>query len=74
MLTAAVSAGRDTIEKAYEIKKLGKVLDILNLMTYDLHGSWDKVTGHHTAMVDMGGFPPEKNCPWNGDVWTSVRP
>ena len=92
LLTAAVSAGRDTIEKAYEIKKLGKVLDILNLMTYDLHGSWDKVTGHHTAMVDItgdgkdyyapyaaqywikGGFPPEKNCPWNGDVRTSVRP
>ena len=20
-------------------------------MAYDLHGNWDKVTGHHTAMV-----------------------
>ncbi|KAJ7371554.1 hypothetical protein OS493_024896 [Desmophyllum pertusum] len=51
LLTAAVSAGHDTIDKAYEVAKLGRLLDILNLMTYDFHGSWDKVTGHHTPMV-----------------------
>ena len=51
LLTAAVAAGYATIDKAYEVDKLGPLLDILNLMTYDLHGNWDKVTGHHTAMV-----------------------
>ena len=51
LLTAAVAAGYKTIDKAYEVAKLGPLLDILNLMTYDLHGNWDKVTGHHTAMV-----------------------
>ena len=51
LLTAAVAAGFTTIDKAYEVSKLGPLLDILNLMTYDLHGSWDPVTGHHTAMV-----------------------
>ena len=51
LLTAAVSAGKATIDVAYEVDKLGPLLDILNLMTYDLHGNWDKVTGHHTAMV-----------------------
>lgn len=51
LLTAAVAAGYATIDKAYEVKRLGQSLDILNLMTYDLHGNWDKVTGHHTAMV-----------------------
>ena len=51
LLTAAVAAGYATIDKAYEVAKLGPLLDILNLMTYDLHGNWDKVTGHHTAMV-----------------------
>ena len=51
LLTAAVSAGYKTIDKAYEVAKLGPLLDILNLMTYDLHGNWDKITGHHTAMV-----------------------
>ncbi|KAL9987524.1 hypothetical protein ACROYT_G001848 [Oculina patagonica] len=51
LLTAAVAAGHGTIDKAYEVAKLGPLLDILNLMTYDLHGSWDPVTGHQTAMV-----------------------
>ena len=51
LLTAAVAAGYKTIDKAYEVAKLGPLLDILNLMTYDLHGNWDSVTGHHTAMA-----------------------
>ena len=55
MLTAAVAAGKPTIDAGYEIAKIGKFLDILNLMTYDLHGSWDGMTGHHTAMASDGG-------------------
>ena len=56
LLTAAVSAGKATIDKAYEVAKLGPLLDILNLMTYDLHGNWDKVTGHHTSMAVVGNL------------------
>lgn len=50
LLTAAVAAGYGTVAKAYEISEVAKSLDFINLMTYDLHGSWDKTTGHHTAM------------------------
>ena len=74
LLTAAVAAGHNTIRKAYEVNKLGEYLDILNLMSYDLHGSWEGKTGHHTSMdasdqlsvikglnvwID-GGFPAAK--------------
>ena len=55
LLTAAVSAGKATIDKAYEVSKLAGILDFINLMTYDLHGSWDEVTGHHTALVGPPG-------------------
>ena len=55
LLTAAVSAGIKTIESGYEVKILGNLLDWINLMTYDLHGHWDDVTGHHTAMASDGG-------------------
>ena len=50
LLTAAVAAGYTTVEKAYEIAEIAKSLDFINLMAYDLHGSWEKTTGHHTAM------------------------
>ena len=52
---AAVPAVRATIDAGYEVSKLAKILDFINLMTYDLHGSWDKVTGHHTALVGPPG-------------------
>jgi len=42
MLTAAVAAGFKTIDAGYEIAKIGQLLDILNLMAYDLHGKWEK--------------------------------
>ena len=55
MLTAAVAAGKDTIDTAYEVDQLAAILYFVNLMTYDLHGSWENVTGHHTALVDPSG-------------------
>jgi len=54
-LSAAVAAGYKTIDAGYEVAKIGQKLDFLNLMAYDLHGNWDKITGHHTAMADDGG-------------------
>ncbi|MBF6128667.1 glycosyl hydrolase family 18 protein [Nocardia brasiliensis] len=39
-LTAAVAAGQDKI-RHYDTANLGKYLDLVNLMTYDMHGAWD---------------------------------
>ncbi|XP_028402554.1 chitotriosidase-1-like isoform X2 [Dendronephthya gigantea] len=50
LLTAAVPAGFRSIDAGYEVDKLANSLDFINLMTYDLHGKWDKKTGHQTAM------------------------
>ncbi|ELP89265.1 chitotriosidase-1 precursor, putative [Entamoeba invadens IP1] len=49
LLTIAAPAGPKNIENL-EISKFHKYLDWINLMTYDLHGSWDDVTGSHTAL------------------------
>lgn len=50
LLTAAVPAGYKTIDAGYEVEKIARSLDWINLMAYDLHGKWDRKTGHHTAM------------------------
>ncbi|KAJ8360381.1 hypothetical protein SKAU_G00169060 [Synaphobranchus kaupii] len=50
MLTAAVSAGKGTIESAYQIAQIGKVLDYFHVMTYDFHGTWEQQTGENSPL------------------------
>ncbi|KAM3871846.1 acidic mammalian chitinase-like [Diretmus argenteus] len=60
LMSAALSAGKGTIDSAYQIPKLGQALDMLNIMTYDFHGSWDPMTGDCSPLYkgpeDNGGF------------------
>ena len=37
-ITAAVSAGWETIDKAYDMASMSLYLDYIALMTYDYHG------------------------------------
>lgn len=52
-LSAAVGIGEDKIYEidnappSYNIANLMKNMDLVNLMTYDLHGHWEEQTGHH---------------------------
>ncbi|XP_069489169.1 chitotriosidase-1-like isoform X2 [Ambystoma mexicanum] len=50
LLSAAVSAGKETIDKGYDISSISSILDFISVMTYDLHGSWDSVTGHNSPL------------------------
>lgn len=50
ILSAAVAAGYKTLEGSYEMDEIHKHLDFINLMTYDLRGSWDNVTGHNAPL------------------------
>ena len=46
LLTAAVSPSHKVIDAGYDVPMLNKYLDIINVMTYDYYGHWDKKTGH----------------------------
>ncbi|XP_057218752.1 acidic mammalian chitinase-like [Triplophysa rosa] len=50
LLTAAVSANKPMINASYEIAQLGQTLDYFHVMTYDFHGSWDKITGENSPL------------------------
>uniref|UniRef100_UPI00398E9B5A acidic mammalian chitinase-like n=1 Tax=Pristiophorus japonicus TaxID=55135 RepID=UPI00398E9B5A len=60
LLTAAVAAGKDTIDVAYDIPEISKYLDFISVMAYDFHGSWENVTGHNSPLYrgskDQGQF------------------
>ncbi|KAM4612691.1 acidic mammalian chitinase-like [Polymixia lowei] len=50
MLTAAVSAGKGTIDSGYQIAQIGAVLDYFHVMTYDFHGSWEHNVGENSPL------------------------
>lgn len=50
MLTAAVPAGKSNIDAGFDIPNVVRSLDFVNIMTYDLHGSWDSSTGHNSPL------------------------
>ncbi|XP_074833397.1 acidic mammalian chitinase-like [Carettochelys insculpta] len=52
LITAAVSAGKGTIDAGYEIAEIGKHLDFISVMTYGFHGGWDLVTGHNSPLYE----------------------
>ncbi|XP_047195278.1 acidic mammalian chitinase-like [Hippoglossus stenolepis] len=50
MLTAAVSAGKGTIDSGYQIAQIGAVLDYIHVMTYDFHGSGEHNVGENSPL------------------------
>jgi chitinase len=43
-----------------ELARVGAILDWVNLMTYDFHGSLTKTTGHHSALHRSATSAPEE--------------
>ena len=43
-----------SIEKRRKKKKI-KSVDMINVMTYDLYGSWNNKVGHHSALFHRSG-------------------
>ncbi|XP_046436425.1 acidic mammalian chitinase-like isoform X1 [Neodiprion fabricii] len=50
ILSAALGASEGTASISYDIPGISKYLDIVNIMEYDFHGSWDNFTGHNTPL------------------------
>lgn len=50
VLSAAVSANKYMIDVSYDVPVLSENLDMINVMAYDLHGSWEDATGHNAPL------------------------
>ncbi|XP_060080739.1 probable chitinase 10 [Ylistrum balloti] len=74
LLTAAVSVDEKIVQSGYEITKIAKDLDLINLMTYDLHGFWDKTLGHNSPLYSRDGesrVMAQLNQDWGVTHWLS---
>ncbi|KAM6927299.1 LOW QUALITY PROTEIN: acidic mammalian chitinase-like [Xenentodon cancila] len=50
LLSVNAAALPTVIDKAYEVNKIASHFDFINVITYDYHGHWEKVTGHNSPL------------------------
>lgn len=63
----AVPAGIEYIDKGYDIPKLNKYLDFINLLSYDYHSSYEPAVNHHSPL-----YPLEEDNEYNFDSELTV--
>jgi len=54
-LSEAIGIGKQTMENAYDFPALSQLVDFFNVMSYDIHGAFDKVTGHNSPIYPRSG-------------------
>ncbi|MEO0688345.1 MAG: glycosyl hydrolase family 18 protein, partial [Cyanobacteria bacterium J06649_11] len=59
LVTAAVAAGARSVDTSYDVPRVAKALDFINIMSYDLHGKWYQHTGHHTDSNPNRPYPSQ---------------
>ncbi|RVE46555.1 hypothetical protein evm_008790 [Chilo suppressalis] len=62
ILTAAVSSVEASASQSYNISAISKYLHYVNLMTYDMYGPWESLTGHNAGLHkgDFDGTTPRE--------------
>ncbi|CAF3879821.1 unnamed protein product [Rotaria sordida] len=55
LLSLAVAASEVLIKQGYDVPVLCNYVDLINVMTYDLYGSWTGKIGHHSALFHRRG-------------------
>ena len=45
-----MSPAKFRINDGYDVARIARHLDFINVMTYDLHGSWDRAADHHAPL------------------------
>lgn len=63
LLTIAAPAGAQNYSNI-ELAKVSRLLDFINLMTYDYHGTWDSVTNHAAPLFGSGHDPAQAQRFW----------
>ncbi|KRT83458.1 glycoside hydrolase, partial [Oryctes borbonicus] len=63
LLTMAVPAGIEYIKKGYDIPKLTKYLDWMNILSYDYHSAYEPAINHHSPL-----YPIEEESEYSYDI------
>ncbi|XP_033731725.1 uncharacterized protein LOC117321389 [Pecten maximus] len=73
LLSIAVPASQDKIDYGYKVPDVSLYCDMINVMTYNYHGSWEKTIGHHSALFkrneDTTEYQSKLNVAWTMNYW-----
>lgn len=67
LLTLAMPAGIEYIDKGYDIPRLNEYLDFINLLSYDYHSSYEPAVNHHAPL-----YPLEEDNEYNYDTELTI--
>ncbi|XP_069988432.1 uncharacterized protein Cht6 isoform X4 [Penaeus vannamei] len=70
LLTMAVPAGQNYIDKGYDVPSLSRDLDFINILNYDYHSAYEPTINHHAALLPA---PGTSEYEWNAQLnvdWT----
>ncbi|XP_030746545.1 chitotriosidase-1-like [Sitophilus oryzae] len=67
LLTMAVPAGIEYINKGYDVPKLTKYLDWMNILSYDYHSAFEPAVNHHAPL-----FALEEDNEYNYDTELNI--
>ncbi|XP_069181984.1 uncharacterized protein [Procambarus clarkii] len=70
LLTMAVPAGKNYIDKGYDVPSLTRDLDFFNILNYDYHSAYEPSVNHHASLLPA---PGTSEYAWNAELnvdWT----
>lgn len=70
-ISAAVAAGKASIDMSYDVAGIAQYLDWITVMAFDFHGQWESVTGEN-APLDAGSGDPTLNVKYAVQYWMQL--
>lgn len=67
LLSMAVPAGIEYIDKGYDVPRLNEYLDFINLLSYDYHSAYEPAVNHHAPL-----YPLEEDNEYNYDAELTI--
>ncbi|XP_032690909.1 mucin-5AC [Odontomachus brunneus] len=67
LLSMAMPAGIEYIDKGYDMPRLNQYLDFINLLSYDYHSAYEPAVNHHSPL-----YPLEEDNEYNYDAELTI--
>ncbi|XP_043461706.1 uncharacterized protein LOC122498159 isoform X3 [Leptopilina heterotoma] len=68
LITMAMPAGIEYIDKGYDVPRLNDNLDFINLLSYDYHSAFEPAVNHHSPL-----YPLEEDNEYNYDTELTIE-